>query len=194
KGEIEMVKTLTQNWWLVVLRGVLSIVFGIAAFIWPRDAFAALVILFGAYALVDGIFAVVTGIAGSGASGGMRWSLVLGGLAGIIIGVVTFVNPTITAVSLLYFIGVWAVLTGIFEVIAAIQLRQEISNEWSLIFGGILSVIFGVLVFIYPQASALSILWLIGIYAAIYGIAIVALGFRIKSLGNTLSNMSSGTV
>lgn len=189
-----MVKTLTQNWWLVVLRGALSIFFGIAAFVWPGPTLAALVIVFGAYALVDGVFALAAGIAGSAASGGLRWFLVLGGLAGITIGVVTFFYPGITAFSLLYLIGAWAIITGIFEVIAAIQLRQEISNEWSFIFGGTLSVIFGVLVFIYPQASALSILWLIGIYAVIYGVAIVALGFRIKSLGSTLSNVSSGTL
>ena len=189
-----MVKTLTQNWWLVVLRGVLSIVFGVAAFVWPRDALTALVIVFGAYALVDGVFAVTTGIAGSGATGGMRWFLVLGGLAGIVVGVVTFFYPNITALSLLYLIGAWAIVTGVFEVVAAIQLRQEISNEGYLIFGGILSVVFGVLVFIYPQASALSILWLIGIYAVIYGVAIVALGLRIRSLGSTLSNAAPGTL
>jgi uncharacterized membrane protein HdeD (DUF308 family) len=187
-----MLRTLTQNWWLVVLRGVLSILFGIAAFVWPGPTLAALVILFGAYALVDGIFALAAGIAGSGASGGLRWYLVLGGLAGIIVGLVTFFYPNITALSLLYFIAAWAIVTGVFEVIAAIQLRQEISNEWMLIFSGLLSVIFGVLIVVYPQSGALSILWLIGIYAVIYGIAIVALGFRVKSLGTTLNNVLPG--
>src|SRR4051812_33176344 len=97
KGDFEMVRSLTQNWWLVVLRGALSIAFGLAVFVWPRDALTALVILFGVYALVDGIFLVGSGIAGSGASGGMRWFLVLGGLAGIIVGIVTFFYPNITA-------------------------------------------------------------------------------------------------
>jgi len=189
-----MVSSLTQNWWLVVLRGALSIAFGLAAFVWPRDALTALVILFGVYALVDGIFLVASGIAGSGASGGMRWFLVLGGLAGIIVGIVTFFYPNITATSLLYLIAAWAIVTGAFEVVAAIQLRQEITNEWALIFGGVLSVIFGVLVFIYPNAGALSILWLIGFYAVIYGVAIIALGLRLRSLGTTLTNASAGTL
>src|SRR5258707_674770 len=100
-----MVKTLTQNWWLVVVRGVLSILFGILALVWPGPTLVALIIVFGAYAFVDGIFAAATGIAGTGASGGMRWFLVLGGLAGILVGVLTFFYPGITAVSLLYFIG-----------------------------------------------------------------------------------------
>jgi uncharacterized membrane protein HdeD (DUF308 family) len=189
-----MVKSLTQNWWLVVLRGVLSIVFGLATFVWPHDALTALVLVFGIYALVDGIFALATGIAGSGASTGTRWFLALGGLAGIIVGVLTFVYPNITAVSLLYLIGAWAIVTGIFEVLAAVQLRQVITDAWFYFVGGILSVVFGVLVFVYPQASALSILWLIGIYAILYGVAVVAMGLRLRSLGSTLSSVSSGTL
>lgn len=189
-----MVKTLTQNWWLIVLRGVLSILFGVVAFVWPGITLEALILVFGAYALVDGLFAAGTGIVGTGASGGMRWLLVLGGLAGIIAGVLTFFYPGITAISLLYFIASWAIVTGIFEVVAAFQLRQEITNEWSLIIGGLLSVVFGVLVFAFPQAGALSILWLIGTYAVIYGAAIVALGFRVKNLGTTISQVTSGSL
>src|SRR6476469_5554684 len=105
-----MAQTLTQNWWLVVLRGALAILFGIAAFIWPGTTLQVLVLLFGAYALVDGIFALAAGIAGSGASGGLRWYLVLGGLAGIIVGVVTFFYPNVTTISLLYLIGAWAIV------------------------------------------------------------------------------------
>jgi uncharacterized membrane protein HdeD (DUF308 family) len=106
---------------------------------------------------------------------------------------VTFVYPNVTALVLLYFIAAWAIVTGVFEVIAAIQLRQEINNEWFLILSGVLSIAFGVLAYVYPQATALSILWLIGIYAVIYGIAIIALGLRVRSLGTTFSNLSSRT-
>lgn len=189
-----MLRTLTQNWWLIVLRGVLSVLFGVVTFVWPSTALTALIIVFGAYALADGAIAIATGIAGTGASGGTRWFLVLGGLAGIIVGVVTFFYPGLTALSLLYFIAAWAIITGIFEVVVAIQLRQEITNEWSLIIAGLLSVVFGVLISIFPQDGALSILWLIGIYAVIYGVAIVALGFRVKNLGTTLNKATSGTV
>jgi uncharacterized membrane protein HdeD (DUF308 family) len=189
-----MLRTLTQNWWLVVLRGVLAVLFGVVAFIWPGPTLEALVLIFGAYALVDGVFLVATGIIGTNASGGTRWFLVLGGILGIIVGIGTFFYPGITATSLLYVIGAWAIITGVFEAVAAFQLRQEIDNEWLYIISGVLSIAFGVLVFVYPQASALSIIWLIAIYAVVYGIAIIALGFRVRSLGTTISNISSGTV
>lgn len=186
-----MADILTRNWWLVVLRGVLAILFGIAAFIWPSLTLAALVILFGAYAFVDGIFAIGSGISGA-LSGSSRWWLVLGGIAGVIVGLITFFYPGITAVTLLYFIGAWAIVTGVFQVIGAIELRQVIKDEWLLIFSGVLSVIFGVLVFVYPQATALSIIWLIAAYAVIFGIATVALGFRVKSLGTMLTSVAGG--
>jgi uncharacterized membrane protein HdeD (DUF308 family) len=187
-----MAEILTRNWWLVALRGVVAVLFGIAAFVWPDLTLQALVILFGAYALVDGILAIAAGIAGGDLSGSSRWWLVLGGIAGVIVGLITFFYPNITAVVLLYFIGAWAIVTGIFQIAAAIQLRQVISDEWLLIFTGILSVIFGVLAFVYPQATALSILWLIAIYAIVLGIALVALGFRMRSLGTTLTTSSTG--
>lgn len=189
-----MAEILRKNWWLVALRGVVAIIFGILTFVWPGPTLTALVMLFGAYALVEGIFSIASGVSGGSLSGNSRWLLVLEGLVGVIIGLITFFAPGITAVGLLYTIGVWAIITGIFQVAAAIQLRQVISDEWLLIFGGILSVVFGVLVFIYPAASALSILWLIGAYAVVFGVATVALGFRLKGLGTTLSGASAGKV
>lgn len=127
-------------------------------------------------------------------SGGSRWWLVLGGLAGVIVGLITFFYPSITAVALLYFIGAWAIVTGVFEVVAAIQLRQEISGEWLLMVSGILSVLFGVVVFVFPQATALSILWLVAIYAIVFGVALIALGFRLKDLGTMLTSALPGKV
>lgn len=187
-----MVEILRKNWWLVVLRGIAAIVFGILTFIWPVPTLAALVILFGAYAMVEGSFAIASGILGGALNGRSRWLLVLEGLAGVIAGLVTLLLPEITAVGLLYAIGAWAIVTGILEVVAAIHLRKEISDEWLLVLEGILSLAFGVLVFIYPSASALSILWLISIYAVAFGATIVALGFRLKGLGTTLSGASMG--
>jgi uncharacterized membrane protein HdeD (DUF308 family) len=185
---------LTKSWWLVVLRGVLAIVFGIVAFVWPGPTLEALVLLFGAYMLVDGIFAIAAGASGWALSSSSRWLLVLEGIAGVIVGLITFFYPNVTATALLYLIGAWAIVTGILEVAGAIQLRQVISNEWLLIFSGVLSVIFGVLVFVFPQATALSILWLVAIYAIVFGIAFVALGFQMRSLGKTLATTTSGTL
>ncbi len=189
-----MAEILRKNWWLLVLRGIAAIGFGVLTFIWPGPTLAALVMLFGAYALVEGTFAIASGVFGGPLSGSSRWLLVLEGLVGVIVGVITFFAPGITAVGLLYYIGAWAVVTGILEIVAAVQLRKEISDEWLLIFDGILSLVFGVLVFIYPGASALSILWLIGIYAVVFGATTVALGFRLKGLGTTLSGASMGKV
>jgi len=187
-----MAQTLTQNWWLIALRGVVAIFFGFAAFVWPGLTLEVLVFLFGAYALIDGAFALAAGIAGSGASGEVRWLLALGGIAGIIVGVLTFFYPNVTATTLVYLIGVWAIIVGIFEVAAAIELRRVITDEWLYIISGILSIVFGVLVFIYPQASALSIVWLIALYALIYGVTLVALGFRMRSLGESLTSLATG--
>jgi uncharacterized membrane protein HdeD (DUF308 family) len=187
-----MADILERNWWLVALRGVLAILFGIVAFIWPSITLTALVILFGAYALVDGIFAIASGVFGWALSGASRWFLVLGGIAGVIVGLIAFFYPNVTAVALLYLIGAWAIVTGAFQIVAAIQLRKEIENEWLLIFGGVLSVIFGVLAFVYPQATALSIIWLVALYAVIFGVSLVVLGFRMKSLGMALKNAPSG--
>jgi len=189
-----MAEILTRNWWLVVLRGVLAILFGVVAFVWPGPTLEALVLLFGAYALVDGVFAIASGISGGALSSSSRWFLILEGIAGVIVSLITFFYPNITATALLYFIGAWAIVTGVLEVIGAIELRRVIPNEWLLIFSGVLSMIFGVLVFVYPQASALSILWLIAIYAVIFGIGFVVLGFRMRSFGKTLSTTSPSTL
>jgi uncharacterized membrane protein HdeD (DUF308 family) len=186
-----MAQTLTQNWWLVALRGVVAIFFGVAAFVWPSLTLEVLVFLFGAYALLDGIFALIAGITGSAASGGVRWLLAVGGIAGIIVGVLTFTYPNVTATTLVYLIGVWAIFVGIFGIAAAIELRRVISDEWLYILSGVLSIVFGVLVFIYPQAGALSIIWLIAVYALIYGVTLVAFGLRMRSLGESLSSLTS---
>jgi uncharacterized membrane protein HdeD (DUF308 family) len=170
---------------------LVAIGFGLAAFVWPSLTLEVLVFLFGAYALIDGIFALVAGITGSGVSGGVRWLLAVGGIAGIIVGVLTFTYPNVTATTLLYLIGVWAIIIGIFGIAAAIELRRVISDEWLYIISGILSIAFGVLVFVYPQASALSIIWLIAVYALIYGVTLMALGFRMRSLGESLSSLTS---
>jgi len=183
-----MLTQLSRNWWAVVLRGVLAILFGILAFAWPGITLEVLVLFFGAYALVDGVFALIAGL--SNRAGPNRWWVVLEGLVGIVVGILTFLWPGPTAFALLYLIAAWAIVTGIFEILSAIELRREISNEWLLILSGILSVIFGVLIALFPEAGALSIIWLIAIYAIVFGIMFVALGLRLRG-GNRTTH--SGT-
>ena len=126
-----MLGTLAQNWWAIVLRGLCAVLFGLSALAWPGITLVVLVSLYGAYALVEGAFAVAGAVMGR-RQGDFPWGVLLAGLAGIAIGVITFMSPGITAIALVYLIGAWAVLRGLFEIIAAIQLRKEIDNEWLL--------------------------------------------------------------
>jgi uncharacterized membrane protein HdeD (DUF308 family) len=180
---------LARNWWVLALRGVFAIIFGILALVWPLTALFMLVLLFGAYALVDGIFAVIAGISSIGHDR-RWWAVLLEGLAGIIIGVLTFFWPGNTALILLYFIAAWALITGILEIVAAIQLRRVITNEWALALGGVLSIVFGVLLFLFPGTGALSLVWLIGAYAIIFGISLIILAFRLRGMPATTGTVS----
>jgi len=185
RAKLMIIAALARNWWLLAIRGVLSILFGIAAFVWPGLTLTVLVILFGAYAVVDGIFAIIAGISGRNQYE-RWWLLIIEGIAGIAVGVLTFVWPDITALVLLIFIAAWAIVTGIFEIAAAIRLRRYIEGEWLLALAGIASVIFGILLVLFPGAGALAVVWLIATYAVIFGILMIVLAFRLRSLSNTL--------
>jgi uncharacterized membrane protein HdeD (DUF308 family) len=178
-----MMVILARNWWAVALRGLFALLFGVLTLIWPAISVTVLVLLFGAYVLVDGIFAVVAAISRASEGRGHWWALLLEGLVGIAAGVLTFVWPAITALVLLYLIAAWGVVTGVFEILAAIRLRREVEGEWLLALGGVLSVIFGVLLFLLPGAGLLAVTWLIGIYAAVFGVLLLALAFRLRGWG-----------
>ncbi len=184
-----MMQVLARNWWALALRGVFAILFGVAAFAWPSLTLAALVILFGAYALVDGVFALVAAVRAAEAH--ERWWLfVLEGLVGIVIGIITFIWPGITALVLLYLIAWWALITGVFEIAAAIRLRRQIKHEWTLVLGGLASVVFGLLLFYRPGAGALAVVWLIGTYALIFGVLFLMLGFRLRGHAGQMPAMA----
>lgn len=179
-----MITELARNWWVFLVRGILAILFGIAAFVWPGITITVLVLMFGAYALVDGIFAIVAGIA-SRREQERWWMMILVGLAGVVAGILTFIWPGITALVLLYFIAGWAIVMGIFQIAAAIRLRREIEGEWLLILGGITSVIFGILLVVRPGAGALASIWIIGSYALLFGILMIVLAFRLRGWRNS---------
>ena len=178
-----MMDALKTNWWLIVVRGVLALLFGVLAFIVPGATLATLVILYGAYALVDGIFALIVAAKAPQGSDG-RGTLALLGILSAAAGAVTFVYPGVTAVGLVYIIGAWALLKGMVEISAAIQLRKQISNEWLLALAGVASVAFGVLLFINPSAGALSLVWIIGFYAVLYGMTLLVLAYKLRRLGD----------
>jgi len=188
-----MIADLSRSWWVLALRGALGILFGIGAFVWPGLTVAALILVFGAYAFVDGIFAVVAGI-------GMRrqidrwWLVVLEGAAGIILGVLTFRSPDTTALILISFIAAWSIVTGIFEIATAVRLRKMIPNEWLLILSGVVSIIFGALLIAQPSAGAISIVWLLGAYALLFGILTLMLSFRLRGMRERLDRRAAGAV
>jgi uncharacterized membrane protein HdeD (DUF308 family) len=179
--EVEMHNAFTMNWWALLLRGIAAILFGVLAFVWPAVTLLSLVFVFGAYAILDGIFAI---IAGFRAPSGMKkwWWLELVGIVSILAGVLAFALPNMTAFVLVMLIAAWAIIGGIFEIIAAIQLRTEITGEWLLILGGAASIVFGVLMTINPTAGALVIVWIVATYAILYGALLVALSLRLRGL------------
>jgi uncharacterized membrane protein HdeD (DUF308 family) len=172
-----MVGQLVRNWWVPVLRGVLGILFGFLVFAYPRTAVEVFVYLFGAYALLDGVIALALAF---DVSRGRGW-LVLSGIAGIAAGILTFIYPSATAVALVYIVAAWAIITGVFEIAAAFEWRQVLSDMWMLGLAGVLSIILGVLLFSAPSAGLLAWAYVIGAYAIIYGVLYIAAGFRLKS-------------
>jgi uncharacterized membrane protein HdeD (DUF308 family) len=175
-----MTTVLTRNWWALALRGICAILLGLAAFVLPGVTLAVLVALFGAYAVVDGVLAVIAGV--RAAERHERWwSPVLKGLAGIVAGVLAFVWPALTALALLYLIAGWAIVTGVLEIVAAVHLHRA-HGEWLLVLNGVLSVLFGLFVIVWPGAGVLTLLWMIGVYAIVFGAVLLVLAFRLRNL------------
>ena len=171
--------TLAARWWVLVVRGVAAISFGIAAIVWPGISLLALVTLWGAYALVDGVFGVV--VAARVGRAGERWGwLLFDGLVSIGAAAVAFLWPQITALAFLALIALWTVVSGVAQIVAAVELRRVITGEWLLALSGVLSIAFGVLMLIFPGAGALAIVSMIGIYSIVSGVLLTALGFRIR--------------
>ena len=175
-----MLELLGRYWWVVLIRGVLAILFGVAAFVWPGITLLTLVLLFGAFALVDGVFEVVAAISGRKHSGDW-WLWLLGGLLGIAIGIMTYHNPALTAFALVLYIAAWALVRGVFEIVTAIRLREEIEGEWLLVLSGVVSIAFGLFVLWSPGAGALALLWMIAAWAIILGTTLVVLAFRLRA-------------
>jgi uncharacterized membrane protein HdeD (DUF308 family) len=184
-----MITELARNWWALVLRGIVALLFGFTALVWPGLTILTLTYVFGFYAVMDGVFALVA--AWSIRSGGRWWVLLLEGLLGIVAGVIAFVWPGVASLALLTLIAAWAILTGALEIMAAIRLRKEITNEWWLGLGGLASILFGVLLVIRPQAGMVTISWIIGFYATIFGISMLSLGFRLRGLNKTITRGTS---
>lgn len=183
-----MIETLSRNWWMMALRGLFAILFGVVALAWPGTTLFVLVLLFGSYVLIDGVLAIVAAFRHRDLND-RWWVLLLEGLAGIVAGGLTFVWPGITAVVLLYVIAAWALVTGVFEIAAAIRLRKEIAGEWLMILTGILSVVLAIALVLLPGAALTAVVWMIGGYAIAFGILLIYLGFRVRNMGSSRPGM-----
>lgn len=174
---------LARNWWALVLRGIAAILFGVVAILLPGITLELLVLIFGAYALADGVLAVI-GALNHRQMHDRWWLLLLEGAVGILVGILAVINPGMTALALLYFVAAWGIVTGALEIIAAFRLRREIEGEWLLGIGGALSILFGILVALFPGLGALAVIWLVAIYAILFGALLITLGLRVQGWGS----------
>ncbi len=173
-----MLYELAKNWWMILLRGVCAIIFGVLTFAWPGVTLVTLVLLYGLFALSDGILAI--GAAFFGSSPEPRWWLGFVGILGVAAGLVALLWPGMTAIILLIFIAAWAISTGVMQIAGAVALRKEIDDEWLLIGSGVLSVLFGLLLLAKPGAGALSMIFVIGAFAILYGALEILFALRLR--------------
>jgi uncharacterized membrane protein HdeD (DUF308 family) len=180
---------LAGNWWAFVFRGVLAILFGILTFVMPGMTLLTLVFLFGFYAISDGVFNLIAAFRRGDRSDAQQqpwWALLIEGILSIIAGLLAFFMPGLTAMALVYLIAGWSLATGVMEIVAAVRLRRHITGEWVLVLGGVLSILFGLLIAIFPGAGALTIVIWIGAYAVVFGVLMVTLGLRLRKLVRTV--------
>lgn len=173
---------LASHWWVVLVRGLIGIAFGIFALIYPAATVLAFVVLFAAFAFVDGLFVLVAALRFPHPEGGRWWWMLLQGIAGIAIGVLTYLWPGITLLALALLIAAWAIVTGVLEIGAAFNLRREIAGEILLIIAGVLSILLGLAFAVFPGLGLLFSVYFFAAYALIAGVALVALSFRIRNL------------
>ncbi len=178
-------QAIQRHWWMLALRGLLAIIFGLIAIFFPHIALLAFIYVFGAYALIDGIIAVIVSLRERGSLNRWGW-LLFEGILSIIAGLVAFALPSLTALVLLYLVAAWAIATGVLEIIAGLAIRTFEAREWLLILAGILSVVFGILLIRFPGAGLLSLLWLVGIYAILFGIFFIIRAFQLRSWASSV--------
>lgn len=182
-----MLSMLSQNWWVLALRGVAAILFGIIVLLAPEIAISTFVLLFGAYALVDGIFAIITAFRNRTQRN--WWVHLLEGVIGVVAGLLILLNPLAASIALplfaLYMVAFWAIFTGVMEIWAAIELRKEIEGEFWLGLSGLLSVLFGIFLLVSnPATGILALLTIVSIYAIAFGVLLLLLAFRLRGMQN----------
>jgi len=188
---LNMVNQVARGWWIYAVRGVAAIIFGVAALVWPVPTLAVLVYLFGAFAFADGTAMLAALARGDVLARRHAWATGLSGASGILIAIATLVWPGITALTLLYLVAFWAILTGVFGIVSAIELRRVIEGEFWMILGGVLSIVFGSLLVMNPGNGLLSLVWLVGVYAIMFGCSSLGLGYRLRRIDRDLERAAT---
>jgi uncharacterized membrane protein HdeD (DUF308 family) len=181
-----MLGLVVRDWWVFAIRGIAALAFGVLAFIWPETTLTVLVYLFGAYVLVDGVSLLVALARGDALARRHAWAVGIMGVLGIVAGIVTFVWPGLTALSLLYLVAIWAIATGTFQVIAAIALRRELDGEFWMALGGVASIVFGALLVVFPGEGLISLAWLVGLWSVVFGVSSLGLAYRLHEINKVL--------
>lgn len=175
---------LRKAWGWVALRGILAVIFGVLALAMPGITLTILVIVWAVYALIDGVFALVAGFRMRD-NGRPLWALIIVGVLGVAAGVITFLWPALTALTLIFIIGIWAIAIGIFQIVAALRFRKYIHGEWLHVLSGVVSVLFGIAVVVQPGAGAIALVWLIGGFAIVFGVLLIGIALRLRSVSRS---------
>ena len=182
-----MLSLVSRDWWVYAIRGIAAILFGILALVWPGPTLAVLVLLFGAYAFVDGVTMLVALARGDVLARRHKWATALMGALGIIASIVALVWPGMTALTLLYLVAIWAISTGFLQIVAAIEFRREIDGEGWMVLGGILSIVFGGLLVAFPGSGLVTLVWMVGFWAELFGFSSLGVAHRLRGIDRDLN-------
>jgi len=182
-----MLSLVSRDWWVYAIRGIAAILFGILALVWPGPTLAVLVLLFGAYAFVDGVTLLVALARGDVLARRHKWATALMGALGIIASIVALVWPGMTALTLLYLVAIWAISTGFLQIVAAIEFRREIDGEGWMVLGGILSIVFGGLLVAFPSSGLVTLVWMVGFWAELFGFSSLGVAHRLRGIDRDLN-------
>ena len=183
-----MSRELSRNSWMFIVRGIAAIALGVLAFIYPAPTLAALIVVFALYAIFDGVLAIVGGLS---VPGRPSWWLIAGGVAAIAVGVFTFFQPSTTAVALVLLVGIFAIVTGVAELVTAATVGSLIGHRVLLTIAGVVAVAFGLLLIMSPGDGILSVLWLIGFYAIFAGVMNIALGYSLREVSDSMKSVEA---
>ena len=173
-----MLETLQKNWWLIAVRGVLAIVFGVLALASPYIVIFSLITFFAFFAILSGFFILTLAFLGETDNKGLR---IIEGLIFLGAGIVVLLNPVSALGGIMIFIAAWAILSGLIHIVGAIKMRKVITNEWLMILNGVISIIFGILLAGNLIQGAGVMLMVFGAFAILSGIFSIMLSFRIKT-------------